>query len=88
MNRRATRRLILSAGVGTIGALVEACGDGGTAGSGALAPSAGPVKLAYLSNLADTHPEGAARLGLLAEYQKEFTSKVSIDIEEARRDTS
>jgi len=81
MNRRTTRRLILSAGVGTIGALAGACGDGGSAGSGAPAPSAGPVKLAYLSNLAETHPEGAARLGLLAEYQKEFASKVSIDIE-------
>lgn len=81
MKRRTTRRLILSVGAGAIGAIAGACGDGGSAGSGASAPSAGPVKLAYLSNLADTHPEGAARLGLLAEYQKEFSAKVTIDIE-------
>ena len=31
--------------------------------------------------LAETHPEGAARLSLLAEYQKEFASKVTIDVE-------
>jgi ABC-type glycerol-3-phosphate transport system substrate-binding protein len=45
------------------------------------------VKLAYLSNLAETHPEAVARLALLAEYQKEFASKVTIDVEGAKAAT-
>ena len=81
MATKGTRRAALGVTSAALGGVLAACGEGAAPGGAAPAPASGPVKLAYLSNLAETHPEGAARLSLLAEYQKEFASKVTIDVE-------
>ena len=84
MNALTSRRSALAAGSALAGVLAACEGSGGTA---APAPSSGPVNLSYLSNLAETHPEGAARLSLLEEYGKTITGKVTIDVEGGRAAT-
>lgn len=49
---------------------------------------AGRLTVTYMSDLPDTHPEGKARLGLLAEYTKTNTDGVTVDVSAAKNATS
>jgi ABC-type glycerol-3-phosphate transport system substrate-binding protein len=49
---------------------------------------AGGLTVTYMSDLPDTHPEGKARLGLLAEYTKTNTDGVTVDVSGAKTATS
>jgi multiple sugar transport system substrate-binding protein len=46
------------------------------------------VTLTYMSNLAESHPEGAARLALLDEFNKTNELKISVNVEEGRAATA
>jgi ABC-type glycerol-3-phosphate transport system substrate-binding protein len=48
----------------------------------------GGLTVTYMSDLPDTHPEGKARLGLLAEYTKTNTDGVTVDVSAAKNATS
>lgn len=48
----------------------------------------GGITVTYMSDLPDTHPEGKARLGLLAEYTKTNTDGVTVDVSAAKNATT
>lgn len=75
------RRVLEMAGAGVTALVVAACGD---ATSGTPAKSSGPVTITYLSNLPETHPEGAARLKNLAEFNSTNTLKITVNVEEGK----
>jgi ABC-type glycerol-3-phosphate transport system substrate-binding protein len=78
---RPTRRTIL----GLVGAgmplIAAACGEASPA---TPARSSAPVTITYLSNLAETHPEGDARLKNLAEFNATNTMKITVDVAEGK----
>ncbi len=77
VTRRAFGRV--GAGVATgAGALaLAACGG---SDAPAATSSAKPVTVAYMSNLAETHPEGAARVKLLSEFSTNNADKITVDL--------
>ncbi|HEX2514699.1 MAG TPA: extracellular solute-binding protein [Chloroflexota bacterium] len=84
-----TRRRALAGGALAAGgaALAAGCGAQG-AGSPAPAAAKGPVTVTYMSNLAESHPEGAARLYLLDEFNKTNEQKITVNVEEGRGATA
>ena len=79
--RTSRRRLALGlAAVAPAAGAVLACGAAG----GAPKPAAGPVTISYLSNLAETHPEGAVRLKLLTEFNATNTQEITVNVEDGK----
>src|SRR5687768_7147595 len=79
MQNRFSRKQLLSgitAGAGSLA--LAACGAGAT--PSASTKDAAPVSVAYLSNLANTHPEGIARLKMLEEFNATNTQKITVDL--------
>jgi multiple sugar transport system substrate-binding protein len=75
-----TRAQVLRAGLGTVAAAgLAACGA-----SPSPVRTRGPVTITYMSGLPETHPTGAARLALMAEYNQTNTDKITVDVEPAR----
>ena len=58
------------------------------AASSAAVSKAGALTITYMSDLPQTHPEGKARLGLLAEYSKSNPDGVSVDVSAAKNATA
>jgi sn-glycerol 3-phosphate transport system substrate-binding protein len=77
---RPTRRTVL----GLIGVGLPALAACGEASSETPARSSAPVTITYLSNLAETHPEGDARLKNLAEFNATNTMKITVDVAEGK----
>ena len=50
--------------------------------------SSAPVTITYLSNLAETHPEGDARLRNLAEFNATNTMKITVEVAEGKAASS
>ncbi len=87
-DRRLTRRHLsrILAGAAPLGMLpaVVACG----ASTAAPVASKGPVTVTYMSNLPETHPEGAARLYLLDEFNKTNEQKTTVNVNEGKAATT
>ena len=84
--KAATRRGFIGVGAIGVGALaLAACGEQGTP---TATPAGQPVTVTYLSNLAETHPEGAARLKLLTEFNATNTHKITVDLASGRDATA
>lgn len=79
------RRTAILSGSGAA-ALTALAGCG--AQSAAPLPASSPVTITYHSGLPDTHPTGATRLGLLEEFNRTNTQKITVDLSEARALTS
>ena len=84
--QRVTRRRHLrgAVGMGAAAALVG-CGTSDQAGAPA---KIGPVTITYMSSLAETHPEGATRLELLANYNKTNELGITVDVTETKGATN
>ena len=79
--RLSRRRVVLSiTAAAPAAALVVACGAESTAPK----PAAAPVTITYMSNLAETHPEGDTRLKNLAEFNATNTQKITVNVEEGK----
>jgi multiple sugar transport system substrate-binding protein len=81
--RLTRRRVVALAGsalpVLPVSLALAACG-----GEAAPPKQQGPVTITYMSNLAETHPEGAARLFLLDEFSKSNDLKITVNVDEGR----
>jgi multiple sugar transport system substrate-binding protein len=78
MQSSLTRKHVLSGLGACAGSLaLAACGTEAPASS---TKTAGPVTVAYLSNLPNTHPEGAARLKMLEEFNATNTQGITVDV--------
>ena len=75
------RRTLTVLGAASGAGVLAACG--GAAESPAAKISA-PVTISYMSNLADTNPEGDARLKNLAEFTATNTQKIVVNVTEAK----
>ncbi|MGH2351446.1 MAG: extracellular solute-binding protein [Chloroflexota bacterium] len=84
--QRVTRRRHLrgAVGLGAAAALV------GCDVSGQTAPpaTAAPVTITYMSSLPETHPEGATRLELLANYNRSNELNITVDVSEGQARTT
>jgi multiple sugar transport system substrate-binding protein len=78
---RPTRRALFGAAGAGLPLVVAACGESTPA---APALSSMPVTITYLSNLAETHPEGETRLKNLAEFNASNTLKITVDVAEGK----
>ena len=81
-----TRRAISGMGAGAGVMLLAACG-GPAAPAASSSATKKPVTVTYLSNLAETHPEGAARLKLLEEFNAINPHQISVDLSGAKAAT-
>jgi multiple sugar transport system substrate-binding protein len=81
-----TRRRHLRGAAG-LGAVVALAGCE-TGGQPATPARAGPVTITYMSSLAETHPEGAARLELLADYNRSNELGITVDVSEGKAATN
>jgi len=77
--RRGLSRVGVSAGAGAGVLALAACGVGGAA-ERATSKTQQPVTVAYMSNLAETHPEGAARIKLLTEFNSTNKDQITVDL--------
>jgi ABC-type glycerol-3-phosphate transport system substrate-binding protein len=88
LTRSLTRRAFGRSGAATAagaGALALAACGGDAAPA---ASTAKPVTVTYMSNLAETHPEGAARLKVLTEFNATNQDKITVDLASGRDATA